>query len=258
MTFRNGMPWVLNAIDSVIAQSFVDWELVLIDDGSIDGSIDAILGKVGDHPGIRILRNTHAGRGRALNQALEAAYGEWIANLDADDFFHPAKLMMQMEVAVGASKQDILCTQSILISEADNVSWPEIKQPYAIRDLSSHMLRRNHVNHSSVLIRREFLRKIGGYDEFRRSQFDYELWLRVLHLGGRILEIPAPLTAKRIHAQQSFEARSRLRYVWSSLQLQLLYAPKLGAEPIDYAFFIAKFIYGLIPRGLRRLIWKIQ
>jgi len=258
ITFRNGMPWLVDAIESVIAQSFDDWELVLVDDGSTDDSCDKLLPKFGDSSRVRILRTPPNGRGRALNLAVELAKGEWIANLDADDLFHPEKLKKQMDVASGAARHDMLCTRSIVIGEHDNVVWPDIKQRRANRDLSRQMLRRNHVNHSSVLVRRDFLQEIGGYDESRSSQFDYELWLRFLHLGGRILELSEPLTAKRIHARQSFEARARLRYVWASLRLQWCFAPKLGAMPLDYLFFIAKFIYGLAPRGLRRLVWKIR
>ncbi|SDX58907.1 glycosyltransferase family 2 protein [Celeribacter indicus] len=258
MTFRNGMPWVLNAVGSVIAQSFTDWELILVDDGSTDGSRDAILARWGDHPGLRFVQTPPEGRGHALNRALEAARGEWVANLDADDLFHPEKLKMQMNVASGAGKHDILCTHSLVIGEQEGIPWPGIEQQGGYRDLSRQMLRRNHVNHSSILAHRNFLREIGGYDDTRRSQFDYELWLRSLHAGGRILELPAILTAKRIHARQSFEARARLRYVWSSLRLQLRYAPKLGARPLDYAFFIAKFLFGLTPRGVRRLTWKVR
>jgi len=258
MTFRNGMPWISNAIESVIAQSFTDWELILIDDGSTDGWSDEILARWGDHPGLRFIQTPPEGRGRALNRALEAARGEWVGNLDADDLFHPEKLRMQVEVVSGAEKRDILCTRSIVIGEQEDISWPGIDRQEGYRDLSRQMLRRNHVNHSSILAHRDFLREIGGYDVSRRSQFDYELWLRSLHAGGRILELPAALTAKRIHARQSFEARARLRYVWSSLRLQLRYAPKLGARPLDYAFFIAKFLFGLTPRGVRRLAWKVR
>lgn len=258
ITFRNGLPWILHAIDSVVAQSFTDWELVLIDDGSSDGSTGAIIAKFGKPPNFRILRSPPKGRGCALNQALEEAQGEWIANLDADDLFHPDKLKMQVEAASHTDKQSIVCTKSIVIGEQESVFWPDIMQPHDISDISRRMLRRNNVNHSSVLVCREFLKKIGGYDEKRRSQFDYELWLRVLHSGGRVQELLAPLTAKRIHAHQSFEAGPRFRYVWSSLLLQLHFARKLGAKPLDYLFFIGKFIFGFFPRNLRQVVWKYR
>lgn len=258
MTFRNGMPWILDAVESVLAQSCTDWELVLVDDGSTDGSGEEISSRWGSHAGLRLLRNRATGRGNALNLAVEVAHGTWIANLDADDLFHPEKLRAQLSVAPSGEKKALLFTRTIIIGEQKDVSWPPIGDDCSYRDVSRGMVRSNYVTHSSMLMRRDFLLELGGYDASRKSQFDYELWLRAIFCGGKILQLSAPLTAHRIHARQSFEARARLQYVWANLNLQAQFAPNLNAKPLDYAFIFAKFLFGLTPRAMRRIIWKIR
>lgn len=258
MTCKNGMPWVLDAIQSVFNQTYCNWDLTIIDDGSTDESPERIEEFLSGDTRARLVRTDGIGRGRALNMAVQLASGKWLANLDADDLFHPRKLEIQLAVGARIESPSIICTRSRMITDDYQLVWEEIAENLSEFDITSLMLRRNRVNHSSIMLRTDLIRRLGGYSIVRKSQFDYELWLRAIANGVRVIEIDERLTAKRVHDNQAFEARNRLRYVFASSALQLSYARRLGANFFDYVLIGCKFLFGLAPRAFRKKFWRMN
>lgn len=194
MGVYNAERYLREAIDSLLGQSFEDFEVVAVDDGSTDGSAD-ILASYAD-PRLRTLQNSkNLGLPRTLNAALAAARGALIARLDADDIAEPHRL--QRQVAEMASRPDlaVLGTWTTEIDESGETVGA-FSYPASETLIRWGMARTNVVYHPTVMMRRETLEAVGGYDDVEHAE-DYDLFTRILIHGGRIDILPARLVRYR-------------------------------------------------------------
>jgi glycosyltransferase involved in cell wall biosynthesis len=206
MTVYNGLPFVEEAVNSILSQDFDDFELVVVDDGSSDGTAD-VLARRGD-PRLHLHRRPHQGRVAALNHALGLARGRYVANLDADDVALPGRLALPVrfldehpEVAVvGAGIEP-------------GVGWagtrPPRRLPRSDRAIRWSMLLRNPMFNSSVTFRRCVLDELGGYDPAYTDLLDDADLLLRLGRRHRLANLDVPLAAKRLHPGQHFAAADR-------------------------------------------------
>lgn len=209
---------LLEAVRSVLAQTFADLEVIVADDGSTDGSVDAVLGLA--DPRVEVLRLTHSGRPAvARNAALAKAGGELVALLDSDDVWFAEKLERQVEVLEHEASVGLVCSNACVIDETGN----EIKALYfdpdeaARRHTFSALLEANFVVNSSAVARRELVERVGGFSEDTRLRGveDYDLWLRVGALS-RLAYLPVPLLAYRRHPTSVTAGVPASRY-WNSV-----------------------------------------
>ncbi len=264
MTVKNGARFIEAALESVYAQSVLPTEIVVVDDGSTDDTPEILKRYAGRVPELRVLAPGGVGRAAALNLAWRSARGELIANLDADDIFLPGRLEAQLAEFARNPELDLLATASRYIDAEQSSAGPPASAPAGeqpLRDLARLLPRYNPVNHSSVMMRRSLLEALGGYDVARRRQLDYDLWIRAAAAGAVQRFIDVPYTGKRIHSGQSFEARDHLRYVLSSLQLQIGAIRVLHADSNPsavarrarlYLLAFVRVAYRLLPLSLRR------
>jgi glycosyltransferase involved in cell wall biosynthesis len=191
----NGRDYLAQAIDSVLSQSFRDLELIIIDDGSTDGS-GAIIEKA-DDPRIRSFRQSNRGLAATLNRAISLARGEYIARQDQDDISLPSRLGKQVDFLDANPDVGMLGTSAeIWVGNAR--SDRQLKHPSDNAALKFGLLFDNHFVHSSVMIRRDVLEDVGGYSEdpARQPPEDYELWSRVMK-RYRLANLPDILLAYR-------------------------------------------------------------
>jgi glycosyltransferase involved in cell wall biosynthesis len=195
MTVYNGADHVGRAIKSIINQTFDDWELVIIDDGSNDESLETA--QSFNDPRIRITSNpANIGLTESLNVGLELCRGELIARLDSDDLSFPNRLLMQVEAldlepdlgAVGSNYY--WCGRDgELLGRTDLFLDPE--------DIHKYLIYQNLIGSSCGLIRKEAIQTIGGWNpDFILAQ-DYDFWLR-LSESYRIRNLRQALTVMRI------------------------------------------------------------
>lgn len=184
--FCNNAGTLADTIRSVFAQTFQDWELILIDDGSTDCSL-AIAKSVTD-PRVRVIENSdNRGVAARLNQMAPLAQGEYVARMDADDVMHPDRLSQQVEYMDSHPEVDVLGTAMYTIDGRNLVSG--MRGAGGMTATPADIVRTN-LCHPTVMARAEWFRK-NRYDElFLRSQ-DHELWCRTC-LTSRFarLEIP--------------------------------------------------------------------
>ncbi|MBV8096639.1 MAG: glycosyltransferase [Acetobacteraceae bacterium] len=171
---------IARAIESALAQTIPPLEIIVVDDGSSDRTAEAVsdFGSAA-----RLLKKPNGGPASARNLGARHASGNWLAMLDADDWWYPHKLEAQL-------KCDISDDIAIIHSPSDDApgALPE--------ELTFEALwRRNLIFNSSVLIRRSVFEELGGFDESRPliSVEDYNLWLRVAASGRRIVSCPEVL-----------------------------------------------------------------
>jgi glycosyltransferase involved in cell wall biosynthesis len=197
MPVRNAAGTVRRAVESIRAQTWTTWELVIIDDGSFDGSTDIVRELARHEPRIRVVATAERGIVAALNSGLQHARGELIARMDADDESHPERLAEQ--VAHLRAHADVGLVSCLVEFGGDRtasagyalyVDWiNSLVTPDAI---ALNRFVESPFAHPSVMFRRELLDRHGGY---RGGDFpeDYELWLRWLDAGVRMAKVPRVL-----------------------------------------------------------------
>jgi teichuronic acid biosynthesis glycosyltransferase TuaG len=250
---RNGEPVLRPTLESVLRQTFRDWEFLIVDDGSTDGTAELVRGYAASEPRIRLIPTAGIGRAHALNLAISEARGDWIANIDADDPSHPRRIELQLEAFEREPGYAVIATDHIVLMDSESSRWsPDLPPaPPAVIEQRDALGKGNPINHSSVMMRRGDLLQIGGYATDRKRQIDYELFVRLAAHSFRIGRLPLKLSSRRLHAAQSFEARDRLRYLLSSVSVQYRAIRCLRASSWYYALLPARFLYGLLPRSIR-------
>ncbi len=193
----NGEAYLREALDSLLAQTWSDFDVWIVDDGSTDGTPD-ILAAYTDWR-VHVHRQPNRGQTGALNTGLCLAEGGYIARLDADDIALPDRLAHQTEF--------LDLHQDVALIGSDYLDIDERGQPLRVvhlpttdRDLRQHLGKRNPFAHSTIMMRRELLQRIGLYIRHPRyPQFqDYELWIRIA-AHAPIASLPLPLVHRRVH-----------------------------------------------------------
>jgi glycosyltransferase involved in cell wall biosynthesis len=176
------------ALASIAGQRLRPREVIVVDDGSTDGTIAAINAFRPHMNGItlRLFRQTNQGAGAARNRALVAARGEWIAFLDADDKWLPDKLAASMAVMNG---QDLIMSSHNLFAvsaESDDPQLIDSRARYLNNPSDPYrtLFLRGFISSSTVVVRRDAVITAGGFDPGLRSAQDYELWLAILAKAG--------------------------------------------------------------------------
>ncbi|PDY79664.1 glycosyltransferase family 2 protein [Bacillus cereus] len=252
---KNGEKTIGTTIESIIKQSFKEWEFIIVDDGSTDNTSQIIESYVQKDSRIKLFVSGGIGRGRALNLAIKKSNGKYIANIDADDPSHPQRLEIQYQVMKNCKDFSVLSTNYLLISNYEDPSWTNISLSNTeVKDITHNIYTRNPVIHSSVLMKKEALIEVGLYSEDRTSLFDYELWLRLVGDSHMIGYIDNVLASKRFHQNQSYENKKRMKYLKDILALQKGALKDSKGKSSAYINIYLKFLYGLLPQDIRRII----
>ena len=196
MPVHNGAAYLRAAVDSILRQSFADFEFLIVDDCSTDDS-PAIIQSYAD-PRIRLVRAPERLRiCRALNLGLEQAAGQFIARMDADDISHPRRL--EKQVAYLTRHPDVaLCGTWVRRFAAGGSSLVDTR-PADFESIRAYSLFDNPMVHSTVMLRSDTLAKsqLRYAEEFRNAE-DYDLWTRLFDVG-RAANLPEVLLEYRVH-----------------------------------------------------------
>lgn len=190
-TYNRG--WIIKeAVDSVLSQDFLGFEIIVVDDGSTDNTQDILSAYKND---IKVLKHNNQGVSAARNRGIALASGRFIAFLDSDDLWMPNKLSMQVDF-LNINKEALICqTEEIWIRK--NV---RVNQKKRHKKLSGMIFEPSlclcMVSPSAVMIKRELFEAVGLFDESLPACEDYDLWLRISS-GYPVYLIDTPLTIKR-------------------------------------------------------------
>lgn len=180
MPVWNAIRFVRPAMDSVLRQSFESFEVVVIDDGSTDGTGDVVR-EFGD-PRVRVVRNEmRRGLVYALNVGLGLARGEYIARMDGDDVSHPERFAAQVRFLDTERNIALVGTWANVINETGDVVGV-MRVPTSSCEIYETLLMKNVFIHPSVMFRRRAVQELGGYQPVRANTElaqDYHLWLRL-------------------------------------------------------------------------------
>lgn len=182
MPIYNGAADLQKALDSILSQTFSDFEVIAINDGSKDDSA-ALLNAV-DDPRVRVVHQDNMGLAATLNRGLSMAQGALVARQDQDDLSHPERLAQQVSYLL-SNPDCILLGTAAEIWVGDEPTERTHDHPTEHALLAFDLLFNNPFVHSSVMMRRDAVLAIGGYttDKARQPPEDYELWSRLARYG---------------------------------------------------------------------------
>jgi glycosyltransferase involved in cell wall biosynthesis len=183
MAAKNYARFLPVAVESVLAQSFADWELLIVDDGSTDATPAAARPFLADAR-VRYFRADRLGQPRAKNLGIGLARGEFVAFLDADDAWEPTKLEKQL--ALFRDNPDVgvvFCGRSLIDEKGNTIAARPTPTPPYGRVLPA-MFVQNFVCFSSAVVRRDVFSHVGAFDPQWDLAIDFDLWLRVAKHHG--------------------------------------------------------------------------
>lgn len=203
----NGTNYLREAIDSVLAQTYTNYECIVVDDGSTDGTWELIQ-SYGDK--VRGIRQPNGGTANAFNNGVRAARGEFISWLSHDDNYLPHKLQRQIEV-MDAHPEAGGCYSDFYLIDNTSTVQREMKLPYyPPGEMVRHLLQWMFINGCAVLVRKQCFDQEGYFDEKLRYVHDADMWFRILR-RFEFVHLPETLIRYRVHPTQESQKLRKMR-----------------------------------------------
>lgn len=215
MSAYNASNYIQEAINSVVGQTFSNWELIIIDDGSTDITAEIIARNIDKESRIKYYYQVNQKQSKARNFGISLALGTFIAILDADDIILPERFAKQVAFFEN-NKEIILCGSWFSIINSERV----IKTPENHENIKLALLKGNCIAHSSVMIRKQSLNQFPNiYDVSKEPAEDYDLWVRLVLQGCLLYNLQEVLLDYRIHNTQ-LSNQQNLKQIESVLQIK--------------------------------------
>jgi glycosyltransferase involved in cell wall biosynthesis len=200
---RDGGVYLADAVASILGQTFADLELLLIDDGSRDGAVAALVPLAARDPRLHLLKNPGAGLVAALNFGLDQARGELISRMDADDVAQPDRLARQVGYLDASPDVALVGAQVAFIDASGAPTGERSHFPTEPAAVAAALTTRGCViRHPTVVARKAALIAVGGYRPACDKAEDYDLWLRLAE-RARLANLPDVLLSYRVHGGQT-------------------------------------------------------
>ena len=206
--------YVAEAVRAVMAQTYSNLEIIVIDDGSQDATFSVLEGLANQDKRIRLYRNeANLGLIDTLNKGLDLVTGEYIARTDADDITEPE--WIETIINQLHKQPSVMAMSASLIEMPEDNSGRTVKNPYGTmirypldsESIRKALLFRNPINHSSIIIRTDIFRQYGlRYDKGYLHAEDYKLWLEISKIGD-LANLDKPLLYYRMHPMQVSSAK---------------------------------------------------
>jgi glycosyltransferase involved in cell wall biosynthesis len=252
-TVYNGEPYVDRAIPGILAQTFTDFEWILVDDGSQDRTSDILQELARRDSRVRVFSPGRLGLTAAANYGVTQARGEYIARQDFDDRSYPDRLQLQVTLLDANPEIGVVGGYFVVVDDTRGeryVRMPPAEHGAIIAELAKSIPFANTV----AMFRRRVWSESGGYPEVADLE-DQLLWIRAAQLGWRFASIPVVLGEHFIH-NSSFFHRS-FKYVDRQRNLARVQAKAvrdLGLPRWMYLYALGRHAYAYIPSGLKRVL----
>lgn len=234
------------SIDSILSQTYTNWELIMCDDGSSDNTLQVAKGYEEKYPKkIKVIQNTeNKGLNYTLNHCAKYVRGEFIARQDGDDLSLPNRLEKQVKIL--EENSDISIVSSAMIHYDEKGEWGV--SDYDIYPQAKTFPQKTPFAHAPCIIRRDAFEKVKGYS-VRRNLIrveDYHLWVKLYAAGYTGKNIKEPLYKMR----DDRNATTRRRYIYrlNEAYVKLIAIKKFRLKKTNYIYVIRPLIVGLLPR----------
>jgi len=252
ITTYNCQSTILSTLISISNQTFKDFEIVIIDDGSTDQTYKLIDDFKKNISHINFIPCAHRGRYYSLSYGIEKSLGKFIAICDSDDLWSPHKLKLQTDLMLTKKLDFSLTDFNIIYSDfhaIPQMQKHDFNNSFKL-NLAKILTTPSMLCHSSFMVKKE----LCNYSQLS-SQLDLDIYLRLLDLNHQGMMLANKLVYKRVHEAQSFESKNNLIYRLNALKLQLPYIIK---EKLFYVLIVRllKLLIGLFPQKIRMLFKK--
>jgi len=251
MPCYNAATYLQEAVASVFKQSIKGVELIVIDDGSTDESLQLLSTLQASHSQLTVLQQENSGPYPARNRGLKAARGQYIAFLDADDYW-AEDCLEKLYAGLKASGADLSYCGWQNIMEAGENGTPHVPPAYEKEDMFQHFLQGCPWPIHAALVKRELVDQAGGFSTRCFSSMDYDFWLRLSALSQNIVRVPEVLAFYRWHDQGQISA-TKWRQVLDAWSVRKEF---IAANPSLVAHLSADTLNGLINEPLTRQAYE--
>jgi len=240
MPIYNGEAFLREAIESVLAQTHRDFELVAVDDGSTDASPAILAEFAAADRRVRVITQRNGGGARARNRALQEARAEWVINLDCDDVFLPNRIERQLAFLAACPEVKVFACRAFYINRTGRIFGQTKCEPFTTRREFERYYEAGlplGINHSAVAMHRPTILAVGGYrPEFAGAE-DLDLWNRVTERGHLVLQQDEALFKYRIHSTSVMASRTRQSWEAGDWAIACMRARRAGRpEPTREEF----------------------
>jgi GT2 family glycosyltransferase len=247
----NHVAYIDQCIRSVMAQTYSDYEIIVVDDGSTDGTVDVVR-NYGNQ--ITLIEQKNSGTQAARNTAIRAASGEFLALLDSDDAWLPNKLEREMEALERLPQAGLVYSLAYMVDLSGNILFDGKPMGTPISDPErafEELVLWDKIPTLTAIMRKECLNQIGGFDETYVGAADWDMWLRIAHKWP-VVCVPECLALYRIHQHNTTHWLLKTRYAqeeWMRVlnrALAMLPADSLEAEQLKLKAMARAHIYGTL------------
>lgn len=252
MAAYNEEQYIAQAIESIQAQTFKDWELIIINDGSQDHTAEIATKYANSDPRIQLINNQHEGYADALNTGLKYAKSRYIAILDADDKAHPSRLERQYNFLESHPKISILGTWCEFVNLTSGKRWTW-KPPLSDREIRKYILKGQPLPHTTIMMRQEVSDTLEGY---RAQHFkDYKFIIRALQKFSAA-NLPEVLVTVNVHSNSVMSGMHFSETLRKAMQARME-AIHTFSPPILMPFYTIRAFFIVIIRLLRRVYFGV-
>lgn len=207
MPVYNGEKYIAEAIDSVLAQTFTDFEFLIVNDGSTD-STEKIISSYND-PRIKLVNQVNGGVSCALNTGLSLAKGKFIARFDSDDICYPERLMEQVAFMKQNPDYVLIGSDADYVTEQGDFVFYYENTGHSDTEIRERIYEKNPIIHSTVLFVKDVIINAGAYDKGAHTFEDHLLWVKVIKYG-KVCNVKKPFIKVRLNSD-SVTTDERLR-----------------------------------------------
>lgn len=244
----NGREYLEASIRSILDQTFDDFEFLIIDDASVDGSGELISHYANQDGRIRLIRNErNAGLGAVLRRGVAEARAPFVARMDSDDVAIPTRLSRQFQFFGERPETDVVGSYALDITK-HGVAIAERRVPVTHEKIVELVWTSPFI-HPTVMFRKNSILKVGSYSSSIRRRQDYDLWFRCVAGGLRMANIPEPL----LHYRFSEETmrRNHVRSTWEQVKIGLRGCRMVRAPKHAYVATCMPLVEAAMPNWVR-------
>ena len=254
MGIYNCAPTLSEAIDSIVNQTYDNWELIMCDDGSTDDTYRIAESYRQKYPDkVKLIRNRHnSGLNITLNHCLEYAKGEYIARMDGDDISLPQRFEKEFNFLETHPEYDIVSTPMIYFDESGDFRTGKSNGEPALPDFAKG----TPFCHAPCLVRKKAYDAVNGYtvSDNRLRVEDWDLWVRMYENGFRGFNLDEPLYKMR--DDRNAYARRKYRYRINEARVSLYAVKHLNLSIKNYIWCLRPLIVGLLPKPIYDYLHK--
>lgn len=253
MPVHNGEKYIKEAVDSILSQTFHDFEFIIIDDGSTDRTAE-LLSSYNDER-IKIIKQKKSGISNALNSAISVARGRYIARMDADDRALPERFEKQI-LFMDENPEIGISGCSVNIIDEEGVYDGAIKYPLDDRSIRKNLIKRNCFIHPAVIIRKSVFDGGLFYDNRFYCSQDYDLWFRIAD-KYRLANLDEPLLEYRVN-NQNLTTQDQKKMLKEAIGIRINAIKKGYYSVFSYIYLIAPLGLLVFTPKMRRRIRIFQ